>query len=526
MNKMPKDILFSKDIRKKIKNGVEILNNSVRYTLGPKGRNVLIQTDYGAPLIINDGVSIAKSIDLVDPFEDMASKALVEAAIKTNDLVGDGTTSAILVASSLICDGISKIEQGVNPIELRNGLNYYLPIIVDEIKKKSKDISTDEDIYKVAFVSSGNINVANLIKEAYAKTSKEVVITLEDSQGLNTELVLVKGYSYDRGYLSSYLANGLKNVELSNPYVLLLDKKVSTMNELVPYLEYAMKESKPIHIICDDMENEVLSTLVVNKMRGILNVIVTKTPSFGNKKKQMLEDIAILTEAKIINEMNISSPNQTCLGVAKKIIVSGNQTVIITDENNKVNNRINDLKLELKDTTSEYDTKKIEERIAKLTCGVAIIKVGAQTEVEQKELRLLIEDAICATKAAVSSGIVQGGGKVFYEISNMLEFLDNNIYQDAKAILINALRKPFLQIIENAGKTFDELKPLLTNNNWFNASTLNVEDFSQMNIVDPMSLEVAVISNAVSISSVLLTTECGITKINKTKDEVNEDNLL
>lgn len=526
---MAKEILLSSEIRNKIKSGVEKLNNAVRFTLGPKGRNVLISSDYGAPLIINDGASIVKSIELKDDFENMASKALALASIKTNDVVGDGTTSAVVVASSIITEGIDKISNGINPVELRKGLNYYLPIIIDYIKQNSKQIITDEDIYKVAYVSSGSSEVASLIKDAYKNTSKDTVITLEASQGIETSLVLVNGYSYDRGYLSSYMAStDKKEAELVNPYVLILNKKINNMNELVPFLEVAIKDNLPILIICDEIEQDVLNALVVNKLRGIVNVVVTKAPSFGNKKTQMLEDIAVLTNAKFVKDASFELPNleNNALGRSKKIIVSNTNTIIISDNKKEIDDRIKELKEELINTSSEYDKEKLEERIAKLVGGIAIIKVGALTEIEQKERQLLIEDAVCATKAAILSGVIPGGGKVFFEISEELKSDKYKEHIASKELLISALKKPFFQILENCGISFESIKDKLNNKMWFNATSETIEDYSQMNIIDPTSVAIAVISNAVSISSILLTTECGIVDINKNKEEVNEDNLL
>ena len=525
---MAKEILFSNDIRDKILEGVKILNDSVRFTLGPKGRNVIISQDYGAPLIINDGVTIAKTVELKDQFANMGAKALVEASIKTNDLVGDGTTSAIIVSASLIINGIDKIKNGVNPVNLRKGLNYYLPIIIEQINKNSINVVTNEDIYKVAKVSSGDDDVANLIKEAYSKIGKNGVITIEESQSMNTSLLVVDGYSYDRGYLSTYMAqNDSSKSELINPYVLIIDKKVSNINELVPFLEIAIKENKPLFVICDDLEQEVLSALVVNKLRGIVNVVCTKAPGFGQKKSNMLEDIALITNATFVKngfdeQVNL---NNTSLGTAKKIIVSNNETIIMSDRAKDINTYINKLNTELTEQTSEYEIKRLEERISKLTGGIAIIKVGAMTELELREKKLLIEDAICATRAAIKSGIIPGGGKVFYEISQYLDNSNDDKYLDAKNLLIEALKAPIYQLIENTGLNQQEIISRLNNIMWFDASTSEIVDYTQMNVIDPTSVSTTVITNAVSIAGVLLTTECGIVDI-KQKKEVNEDNLL
>ena len=525
---MAVEIKFAQDIRQKILKGVQTVNNAVSVTLGPKGRNVIISEDYGAPLIINDGVSIAKRIELKDKFENLGARTLIEASIKTNDLVGDGTTSAIILASSIINEGMTLIDQGANPVTLRKGLNYYLPIITKLIESKSQSITTNNDIYKVAYVSSTNEEVATLIAQAYEQIGDDSVITLEESQGIDTTLVTVKGYSYDRGYLSSYmLSNNAKEAELINPYILIIDQKINNMNELVPFLELAIKDNRAILVICEDIEQEVLSSLVVNKLRGVVNVVVTKAPGFGNKKTKMLEDIALLTDCIFVSSSYKEFPNleNTKLGSAKKVIVSSNETIIITDGNDEVNNRIQNLKEELQSVTSQYDKEVLEKRISKLSGGIAIIRVGASTELELQEKKLLIEDAICATRCAKTSGIIPGGGKVFYEISEMLS---NEKYQDfpeAKSLLINALKRPFYQLVENCGIKVSEVLPLVNDKMWFDANTEEVIDFTKMQVIDPTTVATTVIKNAISVASILLTTECGIVEVLE-KKEVNEDELI
>lgn len=524
---MPKEIKFKEDIRNKIASGVYTLNEAVRYTLGPKGRNVIIAEEYGFPLIINDGVSIAKNIELPDPFENLGAKTLVEASIKTNDVVGDGTTSAIIVGSSLILNGFDKIKQGVNPVILRKGLNHYLPIIIDKIHEKSKDIVTNSDIYKVAYVSSQDEVISNLILNAYEQIGLDGVITLEESQSVETSLVIVNGYSYDRGYLSSYMASNNNQAELLNPYVLIIDHKIINMNELVPFLEIAIKDNRPLFIICEDIEQEVLSTLVVNKLRGVVNVVCTKAPGFSSKKTKQLEDIALLTKSKFVSNITQEAANltNTVLGSAKKIIVSNNETVIISSNKENLEEKINTLKEELNLTTSEYEKDLLQKRISKLSGGIAIIKAGATTEVELREKKLLIEDAICATRAALTSGIIPGGGKVFFEISEDLKDSKYDIYLDAKELLINALKQPFFQLIENTGLKKEDILKQVNNDMWFDANQEEVVDFTNMNVIDPTSVATNVIKNAISVASILLTTECGIAQT-KQKKEVNEDNLL
>lgn len=525
---MAKRIIFSNDFRDKILIGVKTLNDTVRYTLGPKGRNVVISQEYGSPLIINDGATIAKSVELEDEFANLGLKSLCEASIKTNDLVGDGTTSAIIVSANLIIEGVEKIKKGINPVTLRKGLNYYLPIIIEEINKKSKDIVTDEDIYKVAMVSSGDSEVSQMILKAYKSVGRSGVITLEESKSMDTTLTIVDGYSYDRGYLSNYMASNDQNeATLIDPYVLIIDKKITNINELVPFLEIAIKENKPLFLVCDDLEQEVLNTLVVNKLRGIVNVVVTKAPGFAKKKENMLEDIAFITSAKYVKSGLQETLNleNTSLGHAKKIVVSNNETVIISDNYDGKDKYIKKLEEELKNTTSEYDQDKLRKRISKLFGGIAVIKVGAKTELELQEKKLLIEDAICATKAALDSGIVQGGGKVFYEIACMLSKDVYNQFIDAKEIIIKALKAPIYQLIENTGLNPQDILNRVNEQMWFDANQELVVDYSNMQIIDPTLVLKTIINNAISISAVLLTTECGIVEISK-KKEVNEDNLL
>lgn len=525
---MAKKIIFSNDLKDKILEGVKILYDTVRFTLGPKGRNVIISEDYGAPLIINDGATIAKSIELEDEFLNLGLKSLREASIKTNDLVGDGTTSAIIVSANLIIEGFKKIKEGINPVTLRKGLNYYLPIITNEINKKSKDVITDEDIYKVAYVSSGDEYISQMILDAYKHVGSTGVITLEESKSMDTALSFVDGYSYDRGYLSNYMASSDKNTaELVNPYVLIVDKKITNINELVPFLEIAIKDNRPILLICDELEQEVLSALVVNKLRGVVNVVATKAPGYAKKRESILEDIAHITSATFLKSglcENLSTSNTT-LGKAKKIIVSNNETIIITDIVDDNANYISKLQTKLLDTTSEYDQEQLKQRISKLSGGIAIIKVGAKTELELKEKKLLVEDAICATRAALDGGIVQGGGKVFYEIACMLDSDEYFSFKESKEIIIKALKAPAIQLIENTGLDIEEILSKVNEQMWFDAGHESIVDYSTMNIIDPTLVLKTIINNAISISSVLLTTECGIVDITK-KKEVNEDNLL
>lgn len=528
---MAKNIKFFNDARSKMAEGIRILNDSVRFTLGPKGKNVIIEQDYGAPLIVNDGVTIAKQIELGDAFKNLGAKVLIEAATKTNDLVGDGTTSAILVSTTLIEEGLKLIEQGFNPVVLRKGLNYYLDIIVKLIKDVSHEIKTIDDLLKVAYISSGDEQIANLIAQAYLGVGPTGVINVEESQGLTTSLEIVKGYSYERGYLSSYMTNDENHTvaELENSNILITDKKIISMSELIPFLEVTMKETKPLLIICDDIEQEVLSALVINKLRGVFNVVVTKAIGFGDRKLNALNDIATLTKATFIP----SSLNQALnlennhLGQAQKVKVTKDQTVIIGCYEDVVDERIKKLQEELIKTTSEYEQEQLKTRIAKLSSGIALIRIGALTEIELKEKKLRLEDALCSTSAALKEGIVQGGGKVFFEISNTLDDEKYQDYLEAKKIIQKALKQPFYQIVENAGADLQKIVNQINHEYWYDAMKDEVVKYENAGIIDPTSVEIAVISHAISVASVFLTTECAIVEEKKepTK-EISEEDLV
>ena len=435
---MSNQLLFSKDARAKMAEGASILAKAVKVTLGPRGRNVVIEQDFGAPLIVNDGVTIAKSINLPDKFQNLGASILIEAANKTNDLVGDGTTTAILLTSKLIEEGLKKLEEGVNPVILRNGLNYYLPFIQKRIDELSTPIKEATDLAKIATISSGAEEVGILSSNAYQEVGQKGIVTIEESQGLEDYLDVVKGYSYDRGYLSSYMINDKEKNQavLDNPLVL---------KEIVPFLEEAMKQGKPLLIICDDMEQEVLGAIVVNKLRGVFNVVVTKAPSFGERKTKQLQDIAFLTKAILIDEslgmsLNETMPSST-LGRAEKIIVNKDQTIIVNGmaTSEEIVNYAKGIENSIKDITSEYDKEKAEERVAKLLGGIAVIKIGAETEPVLKEKKLRIEDALNATKAAMTSGIIEGGGKVFYQMVDTIK----NIEAPTEYL-------PALQVLEQA----------------------------------------------------------------------------
>ncbi len=522
------DLKYSRDARNNMLEGIRKLYNAVRVTIGPKGRNVIIEQDFGTPLITNDGVTIAKAIELEDKYENLGASILLEAASKTNDVVGDGTTTAIILSSALILNGLKAIEEGVNPVDLRKGFDYYLPIITEKIMEESSPVKSLDDLKKIALVSSGNQKLADLLKRAYLEVGINGIISLQESSNIETTLEITKGYSFDRGYLSVYLtSNGEDKIELDNPLILITDKKITMTNEVVPYLEAAIKKTRPLLIICEDMDASVLNTIIVNKLRGVFNAAVVKTPSYGDKKIHQLEDIAIFTKGTFINSgLEEQKIDLNVLGEAEKVIITKDQTSILNGlgSDNEINNRVLLLKEELKKTTSVYEKEKLEERIAKLLGGVAVIKVGAPTEPELKELKLRIEDAINATKAASQKGVIDGGGKVFYQISQVLKEQKDSHFTISKEIIIKALQEPFKQIMENAGLN-PNLIIGLEKDKWINVETEQIANLKEVGIIDPTSVAISTITNALSVAGVFLTTECAIVK-KETIKTVNEDNLL
>lgn len=524
---MSVDIKFSNNARNEMAAGIKKLYDSVRVTLGPKGRNVIIEQDYGTPLITNDGVTIAKAIELTNQYENLGASIVIEAASKTNDVVGDGTTTAIILASELIFEGLKYLEQGVNPVNIRKGLEYFLPHIIAWIKEESKMVSSSNDLNKIAYISSGNKHVGDLLEQAYLEVGIDGVITLQESSNIETDLTVTKGYSFDRGLISPYLGNNDSDkVELDNPLIYLTDQKITMMQSILPYLEEAIKKTRPLLIICDDMDASVLNAIIVNKLRGVFNACVVKSPAYGDRKTKQLEDIAIFTNTTFINNGVIETGAEVKLGTAEKVVIAKDQTSIIigggSDE--AIQNRVLALKMELKQTTSEYEKEKLQERIARLLGGVAIIRVGAPTEPELKELKLRIEDAINATKAASIEGIVEGGGKVFYQIADKINQLNKPEYEIAKKILTHTLKTPCYQILDNAGvsKTIiDKCQEPL----WYDAEADQITSLSTAGIIDPASVAISAITNAISIAGVFLTTECAIIKKTETP-KVEPDELV
>lgn len=525
-------VKYNEEAKELMANGIKTLYDAVRVTLGPKGRNVIIEQDFGSPLIVNDGVTIAKSIILENKFENLGASVLIEAASKTNDQVGDGTTTAIILAYNIIKEGLDAIRKGVNPVTIRNGLNYYLGHILEAIDKVSTSITSSDDLRHVATISSQSKEIGDFIASAYDEVGRDGLVMVEESQSLNTYLDVVKGYSYDRGYLSLYMVNDKEKMQavLDKPYILVTDKKIVNMQEILPHLEKTMKSGKPLLIICDDIEQEVLSALIVNKLRGVFNVVVTKAPSFGDRKVKLLEDIATVTGSTFVDSNIGMSLNdeQIILGSASKVVISKEQTVIIDGAGDKddILKRAESIRLEINHTTSEYDQERLKERLAKILGGVALIKVGASTEIELKELKLRVEDALNATKAAMQEGIIEGGGKVFYEISDQLRQIKREPeYGVVCDILSQVLKKPFQQIVENAGADFLQVIKEVNATYWFDASTSKLVRLKQAGIIDPVSVEKSAITSAISIASIFLTTECAIVK-NEPAAPLKEDDLV
>lgn len=524
---MATEVLFNTEARKKILQGIIKLSDTVKETLGPRGRNVMIEQSFGAPLIINDGVTIAKAISFKDKYENLGAQLIIEAASKTNDASGDGTTTAVILSSELIKEGIKYLDQGVSPVDIKEGFEYYLPIIEKMINKRSIVLKDNNDISLVASLSSGSKEIGNIIGKAYLEVGFDGEVTVEESKGLETSLEVVKGYFYDRGYASSYMASndGKNNAEMVNCDILVTDKKINSVKEILPFLENAVKSGNPLLIICDDMEQEVLNSIVLNKLRGAFNVVVTKAPSFGDRKIEILKDIAVVTKANFISTTKgdeLSNSDISILGKAEKVIVEQNKTIIMNGSMNDLDtyNHVLSLKQKLENETSSYEQDKLKERIAKLTGGIAVIKVGAATEVELKDKKLRIEDALCATKAAKISGTIEGAGKVLYEISNELK-LDER-FKESYEILIKVLKMPFYQIVTNAGCDPNLIEKEVNHNKWFDAKERKYCNLRRSGIIDPTSVEVNAIKNAISVASSVLTTSAAVININEAEG-VNYD---
>ena len=515
---MSKEIKFSSDARSAMVRGVDILADTVKVTLGPKGRNVVLEKSFGSPLITNDGVTIAKEIELEDHFENMGAKLVSEVASKTNDIAGDGTTTATVLTQAIVREGIKNVTAGANPIGIRRGIESAVAAAVEALKNNAIPVANKEAIAQVAAVSSRSEKVGEYISEAMEKVGKDGVITIEESRGMETELEVVEGMQFDRGYLSQYMVTDNEKMvaDLENPYILITDKKISNIQEILPLLESILQSSRPLLIIADDVDGEALPTLVLNKIRGTFNVVAVKAPGFGDRRKAMLEDIAILTGGTVITEdlgLELKDATIEALGQAAKVSVDKDSTVIVEGSGNPeaIANRVAVIKSQIETTTSEFDREKLQERLAKLSGGVAVIKVGAATETELKEMKLRIEDALNATRAAVEEGIVAGGGTALVNVIPAVEALElTGDEATGRSIVLRALEEPVRQIAYNAGYegsiVIDRLKHAEAGTG-FNAATGEWVNMIEAGIIDPVKVSRSALQNAASVASLILTTE-------------------
>lgn len=517
---MAKEIKFSENARHSLLKGVDKLADTVKTTLGPKGRNVVLEKSYGAPDITNDGVTIAKSIELENHFENMGAKLVSEAAQKTNDIAGDGTTTATVLTQAIVREGMKNVTAGANPVGIRRGIETATKAAVDELHKISHKVSTKDEIAQVASVSSASTEVGNLIADAMEKVGHDGVITIEESKGIDTELSVVEGMQFDRGYLSQYMVtdNDKMEADLDNPYILITDKKISNIQDILPLLQDIVQQGKSLLIIADDVDGEALPTLVLNKIRGTFNVVAVKAPGFGDRRKAMLEDIAILTGGTVISSdlgLELKDTKIDQLGKAGKVTVTKDSTTIVEGAGSKeaIAERVDQIKKQIADTTSDFDREKLQERLAKLAGGVAVIKVGAATETELKERKYRIEDALNATRAAVEEGYVAGGGTALVDVMKSIQGNVKGNTQDAQTgvnIVMKALGAPVRQIAENAGKDGAVILDHLEHEDpevGYNAATDKWENMVKAGIIDPTKVTRSALQNAASIAALLLTTE-------------------
>ena len=517
---MAKEIKFGAEARAALERGVNQLADTVRVTLGPKGRNVVLAKPYGAPLITNDGVTIAKEIELEDGFENMGAQLIREVASKTNDVAGDGTTTATVLAQAMVNAGMKNLAAGANPIVLRKGMKKATDKAVEAIASMSKPVEGKEQIAKVAAVSSGDEEVGKLVADAMEKVSKDGVITIEESKTMKTELDLVEGMQFDRGYISAYMATDMDKMEatLDNPYILITDKKISNIQELLPLLEQIVQSGSKLLIIAEDIEGEALTTLIVNKLRGTFSVAAVKAPGYGDRRKEMLQDIAILTGGQVISDelgLDLKEATLEQLGRAKSVKVQKESTVIVDGEGDKeaIKARVNQIKVQIEETTSEFDREKLQERLAKLAGGVAVVRVGAATETEMKEAKLRMEDALAATKAAVEEGIIAGGGSAYIHTTKVLQELVDTLEGDEKTgaqIIMKALEAPLFHIAANAGLEGSVIINKVKESEvgiGFDAYKEEYVDMVKAGILDPAKVTRSALQNATSVASTLLTTE-------------------
>lgn len=515
---MSKEIKFSSDARSAMVRGVDILADTVKVTLGPKGRNVVLEKSFGSPLITNDGVTIAKEIELEDHFENMGAKLVSEVASKTNDIAGDGTTTATVLTQAIVREGIKNVTAGANPIGIRRGIETAVAAAVEALKNNAIPVANKEAIAQVAAVSSRSEKVGEYISEAMEKVGKDGVITIEESRGMETELEVVEGMQFDRGYLSQYMVTDSEKMvaDLENPYILITDKKISNIQEILPLLESILQSNRPLLIVADDVDGEALPTLVLNKIRGTFNVVAVKAPGFGDRRKAMLEDLAILTGGTVITEdlgLELKDATIEALGQAARVTVDKDSTVIVEGAGNPdaISHRVAVIKSQIETTTSEFDREKLQERLAKLSGGVAVIKVGAATETELKEMKLRIEDALNATRAAVEEGIVAGGGTALVNVIPAVANLElTGDEATGRNIVLRALEEPVRQIAHNAGFegsiVIDRLKNAELGTG-FNAATGEWVNMIDQGIIDPVKVSRSALQNAASVASLILTTE-------------------
>ena len=523
---MAKDIKYAEDARKALETGVNKVADTVKVTLGPKGRNVVLDKKYGAPLITNDGVTIAKEIELEDRFENAGAQLVKEVASKTNDVAGDGTTTATLLAQAIIREGMKNLAAGANPIILRKGINMAVDKAVEGVLSSAKKVEGSKDIARVAAISAGDEYVGELISEAMEKVSSDGVITVEESKSMNTELEVVEGMQFDRGYISPYMATDMDKMEaiLEEPYILITDKKITNIQDILPVLEPIAQSGKKLLIIAEDIEGDALATIILNKLRGTFTCIGVKAPGFGDRRKAMLEDIAILTGGEVITSdlgRELKDMTMEQLGKAHQVKVTKDNTIIVDGEgdNDQIKSRVNQIKVQLEETKSDFDKEKLQERLAKLSGGVAVIKVGAATETEMKEKKLRIEDALAATKAAVEEGMVPGGGTAFINVLPKVEKLLEETEGDVKtgvSIILKALEEPVRQIAANAGLDGSVIVEKVKNSTagiGYDALNNKYVDMFEVGIVDPAKVTRSALQNAASVSSTLLTTEALVTDI-------------
>ena len=523
---MAKQIIYGEEARKALQSGIDQLADTVKITMGPKGRNVLLERSYGAPLITNDGVTIARDIDLEDPYENMGAQLVKEVSTKTNDAAGDGTTTATLLAQIIVKEGLKNVAAGANPMILRRGMQGAVDVAVEELKSISKAVESKENIAQVASVSAGEEEIGQYIADAMDKVGKEGVITVEESKSMGTTLEVVEGMQFDRGYLSAYMVNDTEKMEaaLSNPYILITDKKISNIKEILPILEQIVQQGRKLLIIADDVEGEALATIVLNKIRGTFDCVCVKAPGFGDRRKEQLKDIAILTGGTVVSEeigMELKETTLEMLGVADTVKVTKENTVIVNGAGNKeeIQDRIKLIKAQMEETDSEFDRNKLQERLAKLAGGVAVIQVGAATETELKEKKLRIEDALNATQAAVEEGIVPGGGTALINVIPAVAKYVKTLSGDMKtgaAIIQRALEEPVRQIAENAGFEGSVVVAKVKGSKagvGFNAATEKYVDMMAEGIVDPTKVTRSALQNAASASAMLLTTEACVVDI-------------